>query len=275
MKITLLIAAVVLSACGQGAGVGNVKFTTIGSDGITAPIPADSAAKAGFVDGWVITYRKFLVIIKGTTIADSTGKVIFKQPNGLLYDLTRAGPFKVQDVTGVAVQKYDKVSYSIGYDSQFQLIAEAVTIPDATLMRNNAFGLYIEGNATKGALSKEFQWGFSLETLYENCEGGVTVTKDGTDTAELTIRGEHLFLDHLGDEGDAKLRFDAIAAADSATDGTITFEELNAVTLSSISGMPYDVGGSTEVKTLKDYVFASSRTLGHYRGDGECTSKAQ
>jgi len=277
-ELALAVLIFSASACGGGAGTGTIKLVTKGDESITAPIPADSPAKTGFVDGWVVTYKKFLVVIKATTIADSTSKVLVKQPNGLIYDLKRPGPFIVQDVPGIAAGKYEKVSYAVGFDAQFQLVPDAITVPDATLMRNNQFGLYVEGNATKGSLSKEFQWGFTLDTLYEGCAkngvSGVTVVKDGTETVELTMRGDHLFLDNLA-SSDAKLRFEAIASADSPTDGTISLEELSKVSLSTIPGMPYGAGGSSEVKTLKDFVFASSRTLGHYRGDGECTSKPQ
>lgn len=278
MKIVRL-GVLALAAC--GAPVGNVSFTTKGDGSVTEPIPADSPSKAGFVDGWSVKLKKTLMIIKETTLTDSTGKVIFKQPSGLLYDLNRAGPFPVQDATDLLAKKYAKVSYAIGFDPQFQIVnMDAATVPDAALMRNNSFGVYIEGTATKGTTSKEFQWGFATDTLYDDCSdaasggAGVTVKAGATEAVELSIHADHLFLDSLTAES-GKLRFDALANADKPVDGTITQDELKNVQLSAVPSMPYVVGGATEVKTLADFVLAASRNIGHYRGGGECTVKAR
>ncbi len=268
MSVRLLFLAVVISGC--SGPTGDVEFTTA-----TAPSKT-------FADGWVLTYRKFLVILKEITISDSTGKVIFKQPNGLLFDLKRPGPFTVQTLTGVKAQKYDTVSYAIGFDGSFQIVdMSAATLPDATLMRNKNFSVYVEGNATKGSSSKEFQWGFAQETVYEKCAGpdgtgGLTVLTGSEASIELTIAPDRLFIDHLAPTATAAaFRFEAFAKADQPTDGTITLDELAAVQLSSIAGTPYDVGSASDVKTLKDFLFSTSRSLGHYRGDGECTPRAK
>ncbi len=274
--VLLVTLASGLAACGPG--VGNVQFTTSG-DGLT--IIPDSATKPGFVDGWSVEIKRLLVIVKEVTIADQAGKVVYKQPNGLLFDLARPGPFTVDQATGLSAQKYDKVSYAIAPDPQFQIVnMGAASQPDANLMRNNAFGLYLEGTATKGSASKSFQWGFTLDTLYSNCANseaggtGVTVSAGKTETVELSVHAEHLFLDSLTDES-SKLRFDDLANADKTpADGTISLDELANVSLSSLS-TSYGTGGNASVKSLKDYLLMATRTLGHYRGDGECTMQAR
>ena len=71
-----------------------------------------------------------------------------------------------------------------------------------------------------------------------------------------------------------KLRFDAIAAADRPGDGfgEITLEELSAVQLSTLVGA-YDPSG-LPAATLGDFVTALAHTVGHFRGEGECTATA-
>ena len=126
-------------------------------------------------------------------------------------------------------------------------------------------------------------WGFPINTLYEKCEHpdlgeGVTVPNGGEETVQLTIHGDHLFFDDL-QSPDAKMRFDAIAAADKAgilgADGQVTLEELALVDLTELPPEQYGTGGASNVRTLRDFVTALVRTVGHYRGEGECSPRVR
>lgn len=74
---------------------------------------------------------------------------------------------------------------------------------------------------------------------------------------------------------EAKIRFQALADADKNNDGEITLVELGMVDLTSLPVDQYGTGGASAVKNLHDFVNALSRTLGHYRGEGECEPHAR
>ena len=72
---------------------------------------------------------------------------------------------------------------------------------------------------------------------------------------------------------------DAIAAADKAgilgADGQVTLEELALVDLTELPPEQYGTGGASNVRTLRDFVTALVRTVGHYRGEGECAPRVR
>jgi hypothetical protein len=87
---------------------------------------------------------------------------------------------------------------------------------------------------------------------------------------QLTTHGDHLYYDRLQASPDpavnTSLRFDAIAAADKDDDGEVTLEELAATPLDVRS---YDPSGF-EAATQGAFVTSLARTIGHFRGEGEC-----
>ena len=150
---------------------------------------------------------------------------------------------------------------------------------DATLMQDQGYSVYVEGTATKGAESFTFAWGFTDATGYADCvdvgggqeTSGIVVPDGAAVDVQLTIHGDHLFYDDLASE-DALLRFDHMAAADADMDGVVTLDELDAVDLATIPTGEGTYGvGAGDVDTLGEFVRASTRTLGHFNGEGHCT----
>jgi hypothetical protein len=92
---------------------------------------------------------------------------------------------------------------------------------------------------------------------------------------QLTIHGDHPFYDRLQASPtgiETFLRFDAIAAADDAPDtgngdGEVTPSELDAV---DFDPLVYDLSGFPGVSSMGDFIRSLVRTVGHYRGEGEC-----
>ncbi len=135
--------------------------------------------------------------------------------------------------------------------------------------------------ATKGGVTKKYTWGFKTATSYRQCKArvggkeveGLVVTNGGTDNPQITIHGDHLYYDDLQDP-DSKVRFDNIAAADGDNDGIITLEELSRVELAKIPKEkgPYGTGSARGINDLEAFHTALSRTVGHWRGEGECFS---
>jgi hypothetical protein len=273
---TLSLGAV---ACAGGDGEGTVAFTTYGEPFIEQQIPA-----ATFADAWSVRYGTFLVVLSDVRVAETTASApVARMPAARLFDMHRPGSKPVFTASALPAKAYEHVSYVIGPAtaaiSGQELGAGGATAADAQLMVDKGYALYVEGTATKGAESKRFAWGFRTTTLFDRCEGpisgkttpGVVVRNGGTDAVEITIHGDHLFYDDLQDPA-AKVRFDNIASADANADGEVTLEELAAVKLAAIPAEkgPYGTGSAAGINDLRAFVEALSRTVGHFRGEGEC-----
>jgi len=268
-----------LVACSDGTG--NVTFTTYGEDFIEKEIPAQVGDAAGFTDGWTVRFAKFLVVVGEITVETHDEVAARQKGPARVFDVHKPGPVVVETFKDLPAQEWDHVSYAIAPSAD--AVAGNADAADVELMKTQGYSLLVEGTATKGSTSKHFEWGFKTNTLYEHCESpelgaGVTVPKDGEETVQLTIHGDHLFFDDL-QSPDAKMRFDAIAAADvlgiAGADGEVTLEELAAVDLTELPSNQYGTGGVGNVRNLRDFVTALVRTAGHFRGEGECAPRAR
>jgi hypothetical protein len=278
--VSALSALALVAGCTSGsgggpAGSGAVSFSTWGEEYIEQGIPA-----AELEDGWSITFSRFLVPISAVTVADQ-GAVAATQAGGVLFDHVGAGVKGVVSFEALPAKAYGEVSFEIVRASAGLSLDPSVEQADLEQLLADGASLYIEGAATKGAESKVFAWTFSTETRYEQCGGevngqereGALVTNGGDDEIELTIHGDHFFYDDLQASA-ARLRFQPMADADADGDGDVTLDELDAVDLVDIAEGSYGTGSASDVNTLGDFVRHLSRTLGHFRGEGECLSRA-
>ncbi len=266
----LFVLAFALVGCG---GVGEVSLTTWGEEYIEQGIPT-----AIFEDGHTVRYDKFLVVIKDFTMARKTGEKGPAQVTPLVVDVTQPGPLELVKFTGVDALKYDQVSFGIGPASN-AIAAGGVAAADVERMKSGNRSILVEGTVSKGAVSKRFAWAFSLDTHYADCTNpdfgeGVTLPTGGREEVQLTIHGDHFWYDAL-QSPDAKVRGAAIVAADADADGEVTQAELAAVQLTTLPIGQYGTGGASNVKTLGDFVNALGRSIGHFRGEGECITTAR
>jgi len=271
-----LCAVVLASGCG---GAGSVQFTTWGEAYIEDKIPVDSMETTGFVDGWELKYARFVVVLSEVTLAKKTGEAGPKQTEAKVVDLVKKGPTDLLSFADVPSGKWDLLSYAILPATSTAASAGAIDAADVERMRTGGLSMFVEGSATKGATTKHFAWPLALNTEYQECTNddfgeGVTVPNGAQEVVQLTIHGDHFWYDDL-QSPDAKLRFDAIASADANGDGEVTLDELAAVQLTALPLGQYGTGSAANVKTLKDFVFSLSRTVGHYRGEGHCHSHAR
>lgn len=277
-KWMLRLSLLGLAACSEGTGT--VTFTTYGENYIEKEIPAAGGDVDGFVDGWTVRYGKFLVTLGEAKVA-SRDETAAEQGQAKVFDVHRPGPVVVESFKDLPAKEWDQVSYAIAPGPQ--AVAGNADAQDVARMKAEGYSVYVEGTATKGAVTKRFAWGFTTNTLYERCESpdlgaGVTVPQEVEETVELTLHGDHLFFDDL-QSPDAKMRFDALAAADrlgiAGPDGEVTLEELAAVDLTELPQGQYGTGGVGNVRNLRDFVTALVRTVGHFRGEGECAPRAR
>lgn len=280
----------VLTACGatsgEGDGRGAVTFTTWGEEYIENEIPPKSPDGEVIVeDGWTVKYSKFLIVIADVVVAEEGKEPVARLPAPKLFDMHAPGNKPVAVFSNVPGKPYTHVSYAVAPATPAAELGAGATDADKQTMVQGGYSLYVEGTFSRGADVKSFAWGFRTSTLYDRCKGeiagketdGVVVTNGGNDAVELTIHGDHLFYDDL-QSPDAKIRVDAIAAADADADGKVTLEELAAVQLADttkIKAGPYGTGSATGINDLRAFVEALSRTVGHFRGEGECLARAR
>jgi hypothetical protein len=270
----LAVSGLLLAGCGDGAaGTGSVAFTTWGEEYIEQEIPASA-----FADGWRVTFEKFLVVLRNVTIADAAGNVGATMEGSVLVDHKMPGVKPVVTFDGLEAKGWERVSFEIGPISADTAL-EGATEADKQLLLDAGASAHVEARIDRAGVEKRITWTFPTATAYRECRGekdgketeGVLVTNGGTDAVELTIHGDHLFYDDLQAQ-EAVLRFDAMAAADADADGEVTLEELSAVNLVDIPEGSYGTGSAGDINDLGAFVAALSRTLGHFRGEGECVS---
>jgi len=265
-----------LAGCGEDAGTGSVAFTTWGEEYIEQEIPASE-----FADGWSVKYSAFRVVLGGLQVADEDGNIGASLKETRLFDHHDAGIKKLVTFEGLEAKPWTRVKYEIRPAADDTTAAEGADAAALEAMKQGKYSVYAEGTAEKGAVKKTFHWGFTAATAYVDCRGdkdgretlGVLVTNGGTDTVELTIHGDHLFYDDL-QSPNAVLHFDTIASSDTDGDGEVTLAELSTKKLVDIdpASGPYGTGSAGDVNDLGAFVTALSRTVGHFRGEGECFS---
>lgn len=263
-----LCLAAALAACGSP---GKLVFTTYGEDFIEKGIAAEE-----FEDGWSVTFSKFLVGIGEITVDAADGTRGASLPEVKAWDVVKPGPVVIGSVDDVVDRAYENVSFAI---TGKNLVAGNASEADLALMKDNGYAVYVEGSASKGDVTKTFRWGFGTDTLYERCtpdggEPGLTVPSGAEVKVDLTIHGDHLFLDDLQSE-ESVMRFDAIAAADTDDDGEVTLEELAQVDLTTLPLGSYGTGSVADVNSLRDFITAQIHTLGHFQGEGECSPRSR
>lgn len=273
-----------LAACSDGdptgsGGEGTAAFTTWGEEYIEQEIPEDPGDGTGFVDGWTVRFSKFLVSIGGIVVSNQAGESGGTHPGSKLFDNTVPGVKSVVEFPGIAARAWDRVSYEIAPVTDETELDASASEDDETLMLDGGYSLFASGTATKDGVEKTFAWGFTTATLYDECSSeqdgreqeGLVVKNNARTTAELTTHGDHFFYDRLQASPDAtvptSLRFDALAAADEDGDGEVTLEELDGTLIDVRLYDPSGLGAAT----YGEFVTALARTVGHFRGEGECT----
>jgi hypothetical protein len=281
-KVTLAL-SLLSFGCGSSDpvasdGAGTVQITTWGEEYIEEEIPADPGDGSGFVDGWTVTYDKFLVSFQNVEIADTDGETAAVMSGSKLFDNTVSGVKSVVGFADVPARAWDRVSYEIAPVNEHTELGDSASEDDKALMQGGGYSVYVSGTATQGDVEKRFAWGFAIGTRYEEChsqqggrdESGIVVKNNVVLEVQLTTHGDHLFYDRLQVSSDPEvttsLRFDALAEADADEDGEVTLEELSDAPLDVLRYDPSGLGASTQGA----FVTALARTIGHFRGEGEC-----
>ncbi len=293
----LAFATTSLAACNDdpasSGGQGTAQITTFGEDYVEDRIPSDPDGESGLLNGWEVKYDKFLVSFHEITIKDADGNVGYKLAKPIFFDNTKKGAAGDKLIASLQLdaKAWPDVSFQIKPAVQDETLGEGADPADHAMMVQNGYSVYVSGTATQSAADgtkkrKTFSWGFKTATQYAKCQQaedsqnrfGIVVSNGGTDTTQRTTHGDHLFYDRLQASPDpAKktlLRFDEKAEADDVPNGDgngdVTLQELCKL---QFAVDKYDPSG-LDVASVGDFVIFLSRTLGHFRGEGECEVSA-
>jgi hypothetical protein len=255
-------------ACSDPAP-GTITATVYGEELIEEGIPADVTS-----DGWSIAFDRFIVSI-GDLAARAGDAAAVAEPSFYLVDLAQpSGGAGVALATLAAPGgSYDQFSYRLAPSPS--ATAVNVSAADAGVMAAAGRSIWVTGRATRGAVTKVLDWGFTSKIAHSRCEVESSVDGD-TVTMQATIHADHLFYDDAVSE-EPNVAFQLIADADGADgtrpDGAITLAELRAIDLRALAR--YQVGSlrdpaGTAIANLRQYVEHQATTLGHVNGEGHC-----
>lgn len=278
--LIVLGASVVLGACGL-----NTNHDQYGAVDVTASAPA-AARSFTTSDGWTVTYDRFLVSVTALTIASSETAVVTASAGPQIFDAAAPGPHLLLTGLNRTARQWDDFNFQIApatLDEETPItLGAGVTEADSESMTTGGFSIYVEGKASKGAVTKTMKWGFTTDTTFAGCEAeqdgvlvkGVVIFPRVSETVDLVFRGDVLLADDLAAPG-APLRFAALAAADADADGEVTLEELTATPLDAAraAGGTYGTAAQADVANLGAFTSAlTQRVLGSFRAKGTCTA---
>jgi hypothetical protein len=256
-----------LVACGgSDPADGMISATVYGEEFIEEGIPASV-----FNDGWSMSFDKFVVSIGNVAGQAGHGNMEVGDPSFHVVDLAKSSGGEGFELAKFAAPggDYDHYGYQLKSDANATVLnADAA---DATMMKAMAYGMWIKGSATKGAVTKTFEWGFTTKLTYSHCDLMDKVDGD-TLTAQATIHADHLFYDDAVSE-EPNTSFQLVADADTNGDNAITMAELAAVDIRAQTR--YQVGSNrdpsgAEITNLKQYIEHQQVTVGHINGEGHC-----
>lgn len=252
-----------------------------------------ATAEKGFTstDGWAIKLDHFYVSLPSVSVGGLDG-VVTASASAQIIDQVAPGPKTLVEATVRAARAWDDVHFEIGpaalTDGAPPSYAAPAAAGDSAVkvdrMVKEGLSLLVEGSATRGAVTKKFSWGFTTDTSHTACAGevngalvpGLVVPPEGGDGAEIGMRADVLFSNTLGNPG-AATSFDAFASADGDNDGTITLDELRAVTLEKLrTGAigPYDVAKDSTIADLGGYAEELTRhVVSTFRAKGSCKAE--
>ena len=159
MRNMIIITSILLAACGEDSG--SITSTAYGEEAIEEGTPADA-----FSDGWSISYDKFLVSVGNAKAQAGHDSEEVGFDGFYIVDLHKGSNGEGQELETFDAPggTYDHYGYQILAD------ANAINVnadeADVTAMKANGYGIWLKGSATKGAVTKTFEWGFAATLTY-------------------------------------------------------------------------------------------------------------
>lgn len=305
----VLFLAITACSSGDDGAMGSLTVILESEDVVVSGIEAGEGVE-NIRDGWNVTFEKYLVAVGHVHLHLSTDESVeaeaeesyvvdLRQIDGSGLDLWQfeeleAGRWEFNyETTGGAhgVTRHDsveEVDFELMVESDWTYLVEGQlsremgqSCPPADLAMvgdNTPNGNMSGDNDCYDNPSISFSFGAQAETSYGPCEidevPGVSVPEGGSQTVAITIHGDHIFFNGFpeGGEGGVRRKAQWLADCDLDLDGTVTVEELEAITPADLPAMAdYQFGGAPiEPTDMYQYLRAQLKTQGHYQGEGEC-----
>jgi hypothetical protein len=245
-------------------------------------------------DGWGLSFTRVLATVGRASLdGDSCSSYSEARYTRVLSLIGAPARDKISESFGLGQCDFGFAVINAESDS---LLGSTATADDVALLRtlgtdkyagSSGVSFYVEGRAVRGELTKTFAWKFRGRVRFDECaelvDGasvrGLKLQEDGDVNVDVTLAPEALFGDNL-DPTLAKLRFDAVAAADTDAgddDGEVTLDELGLVPLASLSdGDAYTPTPEMAMMymTLEDFVYLGvSPAVARYQATGKCSTR--
>jgi len=285
-----LAALFALTACGgdETGGNGSLRVRLSAEQGakVGYPFTADGET-IGFVDGWSLTFDTVVAGVGGLRLRTASGEEAVVDVDDVVAELQVEDPL-AWTLEGIPARRWDRVSYDLRVPPVGARNLGAVSETTLARMRTLGAALYVAGTATPATGSAvTFELYLPDAVAADRClsglddTDGVVVAANTVNDVELTLHLDHFFFDSLAD--DAVMRFEAIGAAANATN-QVTLDDLTTQSLTDMrntagdplvdeAGAPivYDPGAAPlAAQTLREFIRANARTVGHFNGEGHC-----
>ena len=308
-KMTFVIAATFLAACGDdggGGGSGTVQAFVVAEETIPdGLVPGDD--EENIQDGWTVTYGKFLAVIGNFRAARQGSGEQRTSSDVYIVDMKSlpTSGFTIAQFDDLAAARWDRVGYDMPRAESDTSCAPSVSADDCDFMRQHRFSVYFEATMTNpdgesclraaGGGSSDcvprtqvsFVFGLSSGTSFDDCSDeddvpGFAVPSGGTVQVKPTIHGDHWFFDNITQGAEITERqAQWIADADRSnvghvSDGLVTIAELQASSAGAFfpASLGYNLSGTlTPVTNGLTFLEAQAHTLGDYQGEGECPTR--
>lgn len=294
-----------LAACGateDTAGTGRAQVFVAAEDSIPEGLQAGTGGE-NIVDGWSVTYKKFLIGIGNFRASRSSGGATeLLEPGYWVVDMMALpeGGLVLADFGSASAVRYDRFGFDLRKPSATALAAEGTSDADYTFMRDNGYSLYFEAELTKAdgtsctpgkptectaAPKVTVAWGVDASTSFSDCappegDAGFAVPSGGTVQVKPTVHGDHWFFSNITSGAElTSRRAQWIVDCDTNHDGSVTLAELKAVKAADVFPSPdYNLSGALTdsgkgIETAYDYLLVQARTLGDFQGEGECPTR--
>jgi hypothetical protein len=293
--IGLLVAA----ACGGTGGTGRVQVFVEAEDTIPNGLVAGTGDE-DIVDGWTVTYPKFLAAIGNFRASRSSAPADqLSDPRVFVVDLRSlpAGGLVIADFARATATRWDKVGFDMPNASASAVCATGISPADCDFMKTNGYSLYFEATLTNptgqsclpsnpsdcvARTSLTVKWGVQAGTSFDDCappqgDAGFAVPSGGTAQVKPTVHGDHWFFTNITQGAEVtERRAQWIVNSDLNRDGETTLAELQQVQAAQVfPSPPYNLSGALggAINTAYDYLLAQARTLGDFQGEGECPTR--
>ena len=284
LSVSILGLAAALGGCDDGGptGQGRVRILLSAEDSITEGLRQGPEVED--TRDYAVRFTKYLVAVGRVTMGRSRDKRTAQLDQVFVVDATQIGSDGIElgVIDDLRAGEWDKFGFETpraGDDAQRM---DGVSEQDFAEMVREGYTYWIEGQVERSAAQGgpvEFTIKTGVPTHYSDCEHdgepGVSVVADGSETATLTLHGDHMFFNAFvtGSEANIERLAGYLVEADADGDGHVDERELLALdaTRAFTRARGYSLDGAPIlVDNGFDFVRAQLATQGHYQGEGEC-----